>query len=375
MSMHDNTSNKRRGRKRRSAAYILIPASAFVLGVAGAAVVSRSKSEPYHGVYRQEVVSVSAESSGRIASLDSPHGVEVRPGDPLMTIENGNSAAKLKTLANDRARLQRDLDEATAKAAVELAIRNDSVEKERLETRLRYADLLRTRLDVQLRRKALETGEDAGDSIAGNAAGTVMLASTQPRGSFRRLELADVANHEEVLNTQIALCEDRLAELDRLQSSLRESIERAHRIGGIKGELAAVTSELSALENAADSYKIASPAYGRVGVYRRHVGDFASAGETLVEVFDAERPYVLLTIPVADMAELAAGRHVRVAFEGIKTRKPLEGVVAEVISDAERDADIAAGPGAATAKVRVTPVGRLWPTPPAGATAFVQPLP
>jgi hypothetical protein len=75
------------------------------------------------------------------------------------------------------------------------------------------------------------------------------------------------------------------------------------------------------------------------------------------------------------MSKYTVGRHVRVAFDGTPTRKPLEGVIADVISEAERNADAASAPGAATARLRITPVGRLWPTPPAGATAVVQLLP
>jgi multidrug resistance efflux pump len=372
--MHDLDATMRPACKRRSVAYLLIPATAFVLGIAGAVIVAKSSSDPYRGVYRQEVVPVVAEMSGRVLKFERTHGAEVRPGDPLVSIENGTNATTLKSLEADRERLRRELADATAKATLERTLRLDGVEKERLETQLRYAELLRTRLDVQLRRKALETGEDVNPSVASASTGDVTLASIQTRSSFRQLELADVANHEEVLNTQITLCEDRLAELDRLKAALPASIESSLRIDAMRAELATVSARCDELQNAAESFTIGSPAYGRVGVFRKRPGDFVSAGETMVEVFDAERPYVLVSLPVSGPCELAIGQHVRVAFQGLATRKPLEGVVADVVSDAERTADVAAGPGAATACVRITPVGRLWPTPPAGATAYVTAL-
>jgi multidrug resistance efflux pump len=110
-------------------------------------------------------------------------------------------------------------------------------------------------------------------------------------------------------------------------------------------------------------------------VYRRQPGEFVSKGETLVEIYDSERPYVLVSVSLAQISDFSIGRHVRVAFDGTPTRKPLEGIVSDVISDAERNADAAATPGAAMARVRITPVGRIWPTPPTGATALVQLLP
>jgi multidrug resistance efflux pump len=192
---------------------------------------------------------------------------------------------------------------------------------------------------------------------------------------MRQLAFADPANHEEVLDRQIRLCEDRLAELDRLTSALPTTINRACQIETLHAELDAAHAEQDRLESLEASCQLVSPAYGRIGVYRRQPGDLVSKGETLVEIHDSDRPYVLATISLAQLPDFAIGRHVRVAFAGTPTRKPLEGVVADVISDAEVSADAATAPGAAMAQIRITPVGRLWPTPPAGATTLVQPLP
>jgi multidrug resistance efflux pump len=192
---------------------------------------------------------------------------------------------------------------------------------------------------------------------------------------MRQLTLADLANHGEVLDTQITLCEDRLAELDRQTTEIPLTIDRVFRVASLSPELETVVAEQDLLKATASSCELTSPAYGRVGVYRRQAGEFVSKGETLVEIYDSERPYVLVSVSLAQISDFSIGRHVRVAFDGTPTRKPLEGVVSDVISDAERNADAAVTPGAAMARVRITPVGRIWPTPPTGATALVQLLP
>lgn len=371
--MDANEAKPQPGKCRRAAA-VLIPATAFLCGIAGAVIVANSKQSPVQGVYRQEIVAVVAKTSGVIQSIDRPHGLDVRPGDPLVTLKDSEIAARREASEAEGDRLQRALEEAKAKAAIELAMRIDDLDRQRLETRLRYADLLRTRLDVQLRRKALENGEQLDEPIAASEIG-LTLTSVEAPGRMRQLALADLANHEEVLDTQVALCEDRLAELDRLTAALPTTVNRVCRIESLQAELEAAIAEQDQLEKTEASCQVVSPAYGRIGVYRRQPGDLVSEGETLVEIHDSERPYVLATISLAQLSDFAVGRHVRVAFEGTPTRKPLEGVVADVISDAEVSADAATAPGAAMAQVRITPVGRLWPTPPAGATTLVQPLP
>ena len=367
--MHENAKDCSRATQ-RCWRYLGVPVAALALGVAATLAVSQSRQEPYVGVYRQEVVPVLIEQSGRILDVERPHGELVEPGDPLCRLEDASASQTLQALKSRRDPLTDKLNQAAANSAVDLAVRNDAIEKERLETRLRYADLLRTRLDVQLRIKALQDLEQ-NPSVAGTDRVPIALASAESQNVMRQLGLADASNHEEVLDTQIALCEERLAELDSLQKALPGQIERSCGVDRIEAELAEIDSQIAALQEATQPIVITSPAYGRVGVYRRPSGAFMASGETLVEIFDSERPYILLTVPISKLRELTAGRRVLVKFEGITTRKSLEGTVASVTSEAERDAEAALAPGSAQAQVKITPAGRIWPTPPAGSTVRV----
>ena len=239
---------------------------------------------------------------------------------------------------------------------------------------LRYAELLRQRFDVQLRKETLRRVARKGAQTGGTGTSLlpVSVDSSSVDTTLRQVEFSEVTNHEQVLDTQIALCEERLARIETLKAGIASQTRQSMGLDGIQSDLEGVNAALEALEGGADRTTIASPAYGRVGVYRRSVGDFVSQGETLVEVFDAERPYSLVTVPIGELARLTPGRTATIEFEGIETRKALKGVVADILSEAERNADAAIVPGAAVAHVRVTPMGRLWPTPPPGATAHVQ---
>lgn len=355
----------------RGRAFLLIPIVAFLLGIGAAIAAARSRPEPYRGVYRQEVVEVTADVSGAIVDIASTHGRNVKPGEVLVTLENTAIAQRFRELSKQRDDLRRQLDAATANAAIQSAMRVDALEKERLDTRLRYAELLRVRFDVQVRKEALQQ-VSGGSRIARESENRVMPVSARTELEQRQIQISDAVNHEQVLNAQVALCEERLARLDLLKGEVPSQVESALGIVHLRSDLAAIEAQIAEVESRDQSIKIPSPAYGRVGIYRREIGEFVSAGETLVEVFDSERPYILLTVPVSELDVLTPGREVRVEFEGIETRKPLRGVVADVASEAERNADAAVTPGTIVAQVRVTPVGRVWPTPPPGATAEVH---
>lgn len=351
-------------------ALVVIPGVAFALGLGAAIGAAKTRGEPFRGVCRQEAVAVVAVRSGKLLSIDAAHGTEVVPGRRLAMIEDAGVAARVASLTNERDRLARELDVATRKASAELTLRVASLEKDRLETRLRYADLLRARLDVQVRRKALEQGGEIGPVAGGRTA--VWPVSAQSSAVERRLNLADALNHEEVLGTQVALCEDRLAELERSIAELPAQLDRAFEVDRLRSDLAAVEGRLKEAEQAETGAEIVSPAHGRVGVYRKKPGDAVVAGETVVQVFDAERTFVLLTVGLKEAARLAPGTRVGVEFEGVETKKPLFGTVAEVASEAEIEADAATTPGTLSARVRIAPAGRLWPVVPPGTTALVR---
>lgn len=375
--MHSPAATEPARPPRRRWVTVLIPFAAFALGIGATFATARTRPEPFRGVYRQEAVAVTAAVSGQITAIDSRHGDEVRPGDPLVTLDIATASDRVQKLTAQRDALQRRLDETTAAAAMKTSLQIDELERQRLETQLRYADLLRARFDVRLRQEALENGISDAPVAEIGAGIRIRPVSAEPvlgesGTAQRRMAIAEAANEEQVLNTQIALCEERLEQIELLKNAIPDQVARSLGVDGLTAELAAIEASLNDAAASETSAVVASPAYGRVGIYRCEAGERVARGATLVEVFDAERPYILLTVPISALSELPPGRVVRVKFEGITTRKPLAGVVADVASEAERYADAATLPGSVVAQVKVKPVGRIWPTPPPGSTAVVS---
>lgn len=361
-------------RTRSRGRLLLIPAGAFFCGLVATVAFSRLQSAPMRAVYRQEVVTVRASESGLLVEVKQPYGSSVRPGDALAAFEVSEIAEQLKALKDEEKRVQSQLEVAIAEATIQHTLKKTEIEKERLDLRLRCADLLRSRLEVQTRINAVKENDGSGKNIARNA-NTISLTSAETFGMNRRLELADLTNHEEVLDAQIALCDDRIAELEKLQESLAKQINHSCHVETLTDELNQLRLRRSELESSPKTLTANSPAHGRVGIYRKQLGDYVAAGETIVEVFDAERPYLLMTVPISSVREFPVQSRVRVEIEGIKTRKPLEGCVTDVILDSERDADSATSPGASLATIRVSPVGRLWPLASPGMAAIIRPIP
>ena len=358
-------------RTRRCWTFVLILGIAFSGGLIAAIATARIRPEPYRGVYRQAAIEVVATQSGRITALNRDQGVLVRPGESIATIACSTAQESLAELERREQELKLALEAARDRAAMELALQNERIEDERLETRLRYADLLRERLNVQTRKQALEHKTRESSAIVATAGRSQASGLPATDRMSLRLEIAEAINHGDVLQTQIQLCEDRLSKLDTLQSSLANTIEGSFGVARLKAELASIAARRKAASTGESAVEITSPAYGRIGVWRSEVGDQIIAGQTLVEIFDAERPFVFLRVPVSELLELTVGRKVRVEFAGISTKKALAGVVEEIRSEAELDADSARAPGASEAIVRIAPTGRLWPTPPPGTTARV----
>ncbi len=361
-------------RRRRRWAVVLIPGVAFALGLALAVGAAKTRGEPLRGVYRQEAVAVVAPRSGTLLSIDAGYGAEVSPGTVLAVIDDAGVAAQVGSLTDQRNVFARDLAVAGRKAEAESASRIAVLAKDRLEARLRYADLLRTRLDLEVRRAALEQ-DGHGDSAIADSRVTTRPVSLDSTRDQHRFDLADLRNHEEVLKTQIALCEDRLAELDQSIADVPRQVDSVLEVDRLREDLAATEAALAQATKTHAATSVVSPAHGRLGVYRRGVGETAAAGETLVQIFDARRPFVLLTLGLEDVRRINVGQKVAVEFAGIPSRKPLSGKVVEIVSEAERDAESATTPGLLTARVRIIPAGRLWPDVPPGTTALVIPEP
>lgn len=353
--------------------WVPILGTAFLAGLATTYATATGRAQPYQGVFRLEVVAVEAPVSGVLESLDQPHGESVRPNEVIAHITQTGPERELAKLAGRSTELQQELAAAEDQLAMSLILQNEKIETDRLETQLRYADLLRSRLDLEIRQKALRDRQPPGPTVVKTSNDLGAGHASENQLISYRLELAEAVNQYEVLQAQIRLCEDRLSGLEALQKRLPETLSDSLGIARMRAERAELEKQQAELKTAQQTRPVLSPAHGHVGIWRCKAGEYVAQGQTVVEIFDSQRPFVLLEVPVSELLDLTIGREVRVEFEGISTERPLSGVVSRVSSEAERDAEAAVAPGAVTASIAVTPVGRIWPTPPAGTTARVFP--
>ncbi len=351
--------------------WVLILGAAFLAGLATTYATATGRAQPYQGVFRLEVVAVAAPVSGILTSLDRPHGESVRPEEVVAHLERIGAERELTELEHRAAGLQQKLATAEDQLAMSLILQNEKIETDRLETQLRYADLLRSRLDLEIRQKALRDRQPTGPSVITTSNGPAADRVAEDPLTSYRLELAESVNQYEVLQAQIQLCEDRLAGLEALQKRLPETLSNSLGIARMKSEHAELEKRQAELKSIQQTSPVLSPAHGQVGIWRCEAGEYVAEGQTVVEIFDSQRPYVLLDVPVSELLDLTIGRKVRVEFEGVSTERSLSGVVSRISSEAERNAEAAAAPGAVTASIAITPIERLWPIPPIGTTARV----
>lgn len=360
-----------RTQKSRGGILVLILGAALACGLLAAVATARSQTDPYKGVYRQTAVAVVVAKSGTISELIKAHGDRVHPGESIAKLSVAPPASSLAALSRRRQELEDAVEAASDRVAVKLALQNQRLGDERLELRLRQADLLRARLKVRTRQQALQDQARGSAQVVATAASSDAAGSIPQERTSLRLQMADAINREQVLDTQIQLCEDRLAALVVFDKELPAKIRDSLGVARLEQELASAAAEIKAAKARELTQPITSPAHGRVGIWRAAAGDHISAGQTLVEIFDVQRPFILMRVPVSELLVLTAGRKVRVSFDGVTTKKPLHGTISQIKSEAECRADSARVAGATQATVRITPIGRLWPVLPPGTTARI----
>ena len=391
--MHAHVSATDRCRPVRTAA-IALSLCGFGAGGFVAWGLAYSTAPPFQGVYREQTVAISATDGLQLEEIALAPGSSVEPGSVLARTSSINHATRTQVLRERHAQLASDLQVAEARAAVETRWRTEELARQELDLQLRYAELLRQRLDLQVRRAslrqdsaalvppiaqaqfgALQTVGTSDVAVGEQGEGPRMLpALASSDDAAARRQMAEQMNEEEVLATQLALCEDRLQSLATSKSSLNSEIAASLGIERLTLELSNVAAQLNALEMAPALRELSSQVHGRVGIYRHAVGDRLLPGETLVEVFDNQRPYVLLSVDLRQASRLNVGQQVELRFDQVEERKPFFGVVAQAVAASEQYSDTAGAENSVNVEIHLTPVGRLWPTVLPGTRVTVRPV-
>lgn len=326
----------------------------------------------YRAVLNAHSTLVTADRNARIVKPLIAEGAPAEIGTSIITLADEELAVKLKSQQQTVESLKLAFSKAKAQAEMDLAWRMKQLNAEILETRLRSADLLKDRFDQDVEKMAMSDVMHESK---------IALRSIDPESLFMpvdhqivtpgRLELearlrkSAAMNASQVATVQIDLCEDRLKELYDLKQQLPEKIRQSAGVEVAEHHYETAVNELEQLKTQKQEFSLSSSAYGTVGVFTKSVDETISAGETIVEILDHERCFLIVQIPSEDLAAVTEGDEITLMFSGSEKRT---GIIPSI---PPQTAKTSAGGHDEAVSIRIDQVGKLWPNVPIGSVVEV----
>lgn len=335
---------------------------------------------------------ITAGRQARITQILVKSGQVVTPGTPLLTLRD---VALEMARANQQqaiAALEAELRQAQARAAVEIADRKAKLEAELFEAQLKLAGYEEKRFDQRLalfaseNRVMLAQAEErlaqvqvvSANEMELPAKPLTMTDMRQPKTRssdflFELQERETTRNKVETSEAQVALCEQRLALLKKQLEGAPAQINDAFGVNVIQTRITAAQTSLAQLDAETPTLTVTATRHGTVGVFAKSIGEMVTPQDVIVELFDADQPYILAEIPTSQMTHFPSGREVELLFPGDVLRT---GIISELPPQAaplpgprERMAD-----NCGQLRLRILPAGRLWPSVPFGTRVEVRSL-
>jgi len=302
----------------------------------------------------------------------------------LVVLTDEKLDAELAAVEREVATLQAEVDRVRAKAEVELAIRLKELDAEIFSARLRSTGYLKEQYFNEVEGLAwrdladdinpLGTASQTNDVFQSLVFQGSMTDETRIRSLLRR-EAAH--NAAEVNAAQVKICEQRMQGLEDLKRELARKIRHAEGIEVAEARLAQATEKLERLRQAQATLTLNGVAYRTVGVFRKNVGEQVASGETIVELLDNDRRFLIVDLPTRAVPEFPAESNVRLQFPGgqkctgrVREIPPQTAAQAS-FNRARHNGDAAAFEEVVT--LRIDPTGKLWPDVPIGTAVEVSP--
>jgi multidrug resistance efflux pump len=324
------------------------------------------------GVIAVPTTVVTAPLDGRLIELNAAEYDVVHGGGSLALIENDQLASQIETQRQRVVQLQDELTVAEARTDIDLAWRQKDLQAEIHSTQIESTNLLKQKLMRDVERLAWNDFQRGGDSPI-QLTSTEELFLTLQAPQFRseeqqlRAALKEEAsrNAAEVLDAQITLCDQRLAELRQLSARLPNKVKQAAGLERARNTLQAAEQELTRLEMQPQRVTLSAPSFGVVGVFRQAVGTSVVRGATIVELLDLDRPFLIVKVPSVQLHRFAPGVEVTIQFPGDVKRS------GRVTSIPPQTYTETTSPDDAPIAVRIDPTGKLWPRVPVGSAVEV----
>jgi len=346
-----------------------------VLSVAATAIVAGFTAEQFPGTLMTASVPVTAPVTGHLETASVTAGEIVLPDHQMFLITDSGLQKKIDTARDRVARLQAQIATAETGALIRSGQQMALIQSDIFETELKLADFIRRHFHHRFEVTAWTDYLDPKDALASTVTPpinleSVLLRDNRASGEARiRAIIAHAAAENEVesLEAKIALCERRLKILEQSQTLTIQTAEADAGLASLRQQLQVARVEQAEIESAPAEHEVTAPGFGMAGLIHHQCGDRIEQGEVLVEVFNRDDEFVLVEFPSRLAPQICRGTRIQLVFPGQEKREGrIEDVPPQVTSpaDGERvESQIA---------VRVTPVGRVWPTLPVGTTVYTS---
>jgi multidrug resistance efflux pump len=141
------------------------------------------------------------------------------------------------------------------------------------------------------------------------------------------------------------------------------------RIDTEQARLQFARQELALLEREQSKLTVRALGNGRLGLFLKQVGERVTAQEPLVQLFDEERPFLLVQIPSERIADFTPGTELELVFPGHRIGW---GRVGEIPPQTSQATGANGALGTTLVDVHVMPLGGLWPELPFGSQVVVR---
>ena len=359
---------------------MMMCAASLAAGIGVARWLEEHGSVSYGGTLESRTTSITAERTSRIQQILVVPGQRIVPGDKLLQLTDDSLLSQIADKQRELVELDADMNRAQAKADVELEWRRRELNGEIFQTQMKVSSVSQERTAKQVEQLAWQ---DQLKSLQANGAGPQLAEVVLPVRSVildspfadeRRLQAMlredAAAVAAEALSSQLALCEQQLDRLRKLDQDLPGKVRVSVGVEFTEARIARSRGELAALEKQRESLTVISPAHGIVGTIHRHPGDSVNVGDPVVELLDDERRHLVACIPSSAATKLRSGTKVALVFPGSQNRIGLVAAIPPhaIPADQGRPSDDS------RVEVKVEPAGKLWPKLPVGSRVQVQVL-
>ena len=368
---------------------------------------------PLRGVLSADITSLRVPTESRMIESFVQAGDEIFSGDKLITLEKTEHIAMIR-LQEERVReLERQLRQAEAKAALDLAWRSRELDRELSDVRTRahlIQEVKRTTVEEPFRSASVS---DESEPLATESAATTdgitdttvsqsqfyedgreddvpvptannmvfisgasgessidvarpapkrvaRLEIPQPKPQPQKVVLASEPKPDAMLNIEAASVELRLQKLEELRSLLPQQVRTAAGVESVRLQYEEANQRLTEMNTLSRDVAVLCPSHGKVGQVRYQPGDNMSAGEIMLKILHTDRRYVLLHVPTRRVNESQPGTAVGLVSPGDDHYRGK-------VSNLPMLAESTQPGGTSLVTVRVEPTGRLWPEIPIGS--------